>query len=420
MKKLFIIALIILFIPMLAGANDVGAIKKPILFTEAGAQNVRIIREEVFNSMIESRQEDSLYYYTSDPTGNAIGFSSAITWEAAIRFTPTELAPYDGDSIAAICWYHYDGSSPDGRVIVYDNGSQTQPGPQLYAENYTGMAQGWCRVDLASKVVIDASADMWVDVEVNDPGSGYFPVGVDAGPADPFKSDWAYEPSLGWIELRNYGLDYNWSLIAIVTKGGPSNLITWDFETGWQDWIHTNGQPFPDGWTVTDAGLHNPWTPLDAGDSTFWADDAAAGAGVQIQDSIISPRVQPDTNTNWIYYGLSYNFRNAGEWFEAGIIYYDGATWTPVQLKSYTADFGPAYDSVDVSAYKTYPMVRVYFYYDDGGNQRNWYTAIDNVGMNGTLVGIAEEEPDAGPVNFGFAPDMPNPVKGRIAISYDI
>lgn len=129
MKKILMIALCLGLVPMLFAAQE-DAIQKTGFFSESGAR-IRIMSETEFEAMVDLQPEDSLYYYTSDPTLNAIGFGSPLTWEGALRFTPTELAPYVGDEITAICWYHYDGSSPNGRVIVYDNNTPVWPGPVL-------------------------------------------------------------------------------------------------------------------------------------------------------------------------------------------------------------------------------------------------------------------------------------------------
>ena len=88
---------------------------------------------------------------------------------------------------------------------------------------YTGAGVGWIRGALSSNVTITGAGDLWTSVEVQDPGGGFFPIGIDAGPAIDGKGDWIYDPSGGWEELQNYGLDYNWSLIAIVVSGGVTS-----------------------------------------------------------------------------------------------------------------------------------------------------------------------------------------------------
>jgi hypothetical protein len=66
-----------------------------------------------------------------------------------------------------------------------------------------------------------------------------------------------------------------------------------------------------------------------------------------------------------------------------------------VPLVTYTADIMPGmWDSVDVSAYAGYPLMQVYFYYDDA-NSWAWYAVFDNVTIDGILA-----EHDAGTVSI--------------------
>jgi hypothetical protein len=359
--------------------------------------------------------EDSIYYCSlTNYTG--IGLTAGGTFELAIRLKPAQLGPFAGYNIIALIFYHYDGTSTGGYAKIYDQGSATQPGPVLNSTAYTGGITGWQRIDLSAPVAIGGTTDLWCSVEVTHP-SGGFPGGCDAGPTI-VDADWIYF-SGAWGTLGGYGLPYNWQLLAIVEAGGPSNQVRWDYETGLQGWTHTNGQSFPQGWAVMDSHLHgNNWICPIPDDSSLWVDDDAAGGNAYIyQDSILSPILVPDTNTDWLSYGLGYNFRTAGEWLESGLKYYNGSTWNTVQLAVYTADMQQVWDSVDVSAYKTYPRIQVYFYYDDGGG-RGWYGAVDNVTINGTLYGI--EETETGRVNgsFGFAAGNATHVQGYASISY--
>ncbi|MCK4575575.1 T9SS type A sorting domain-containing protein, partial [candidate division WOR-3 bacterium] len=123
--------------------------------------------------------------------------------------------------------------------------------------------------------------------------------------------------------------------------------------------------------------------------------------------TVLSPLLIPNPGMDWLKYGLAYNFLSTGEYLEAGIKYFDGATWTVVPLKTYTADFDPAWDSVDVSAYAGYPNVQIYFFYTDNAGW-NWYGAFDNVSIDATVfvpdhdVGcIAVASPPAGPITPG-------------------
>lgn len=180
-----------------------------------------IMTAEEFQNMefTPNRQEDSIYY-CSLVNYNGIGWASAYYWELAIRLTPTELLPYAGYSIVAVVWYHYDGSSQDGRAIIYDQGTPTNPGPIITAEAYNEGIIGWQRVDLSNPVSISGDTELWCSIEVNQTVVASYPGGVDSGPAIDGKGDWVYIHDPPWAEIQSYGLDYNWQILAIVERLG--------------------------------------------------------------------------------------------------------------------------------------------------------------------------------------------------------
>ncbi|UCF71154.1 MAG: T9SS type A sorting domain-containing protein, partial [candidate division WOR-3 bacterium] len=160
---------------------------------------------------------------------------------------------------------------------------------------------------------------------------------------------------------------------------GPAAVI-WDFETGLQGWTHTNGYAFPRGWDVEPSGYQPSWTPPDAGDSTLWIDSDAAGF-VLTEDTAWSPAVVPPDNMAWLKYGLGYyNLGATDDSLFVGVMTFTGSAWNPpVQLKRYSADYGPDWDSIDVSAYSTADSIRVYFFYSAF---YDWWVAVDNVGLH--------------------------------------
>ena len=207
------------------------------------------------------------------------------------------------------------------------------------------------------------------------------------------------------------------------TSAVYSNTLTfdmvWDFETGWQGWTHTNGLPFPEGWDVLESGYIYPsWTPPDAGDSCMWIDSDSAGTGVVVEDTTLSPVVIPSTDMMWLKYGLGYNNLSAtSDSLSVGIITFSGGVWNPpVELKQYNADFGPDWDSIDVSAYSTDDSVQIYFFYS---GEYDWYAAFDNVMINAVYPGVAEEPGMKTPLVFRLFQNAPNPAtNGNTAISY--
>jgi len=409
--KLSVFVVFMVGVSMLFGAAN-NPVETPV-FTQCPV--ITLSKPVSSEPNIQHRQEDSIYY-CSLTNNTGIGLTSGGSFEMAIRLTPTQLAPFAGYDLIGVVFYHYDGSSTSGNAIIYDEGTATTPGTVITTEPYSGIT-GWQRVDLTTPVPITGTTDLWCSFSITHAAGGY-PGGVDAGPMVT-DGGWIYYNG-SWATLASYGLNYNWQILAIVEPGGPSNLVVWDFETGWQNWVHTNGQAFPQGWGVQASNLNgNQWICPTPDDSSLWVDDNAAGGNSYLyQDSVLSPILIPDTNTNWLSYGVSYRFRTAGEWLESGLKYYNGSTWTVVPLVTYTASAQGIWDSVDVSTYKTNQYVQVYFYYDDGGG-RGWYGAVDNVSICGTIAGGVEDSKTGSAIGtFGFAPGNITHTRGYASISY--
>ncbi|MCH7760036.1 hypothetical protein IIA15_01325, partial [candidate division TA06 bacterium] len=179
--------------------------------------------ERIVDPVLLLNPEDTLSYDGPDET-NAVGLTNAGTFEGAIRLTPTELGSYAGWEIVAVIWYHWESGTHGDNVKIYDAGNDSTPGPVNFSQSITATGQGWFREDLTSPVAISGASDLWCSIEITQAVGGEFPLGIDAGPAIPFKGDMILF-SGSWGELRNFGLDFNWHIRAIVDSGAvPPNL----------------------------------------------------------------------------------------------------------------------------------------------------------------------------------------------------
>jgi len=245
-----------------------------------------------------------------------------------------------------------------------------------------------------------------------------FPIGADSNVnfgTVTFNSDKVYYTEI-YTELvdANPGNDTS----AIYTNTFAPYVI-WDFETGWQGWTHTSGQTFPAAWSVwTTTYPGGPyWTyqpPPDAGDSAFIIDSDAAGSGIWVVDTAMSPVVEgPDSGLTFLKWGMFLQYDDMQvlfrEWTPSG-----WGAWNVVY--AYSGTTGPQWDSVDISAY-TGDSIQVAFQYDDG-NSWLYGATFDNVMLFANPTGIAEGFPVKDISAFGFAPDMSTLTKGHPAISY--
>jgi hypothetical protein len=211
-----------------------------------------------------------------------------------------------------------------------------------------------------------------------------------------------------------------WNDTTAIFSSTETFDLVWDFETGWQGWTHTNADTFPFAWDVLASEyIHPNWTPPDAGDSCMWIDSDSAGTGVVVEDSAWSRTFAPNVTTYWLMYGLGYNNLGAtSDSLYVGIRTCTSGVWNPpIELIRYSADYGPAWDSLDVSAYNAVDSMQIYFYYS---GLYDWYAAFDNVMINGDTIptGISERPGSGSVAVFGFAPGMSTVHRNHVPICY--
>ena len=320
-----------------------------------------------------------------------------LPWSAAegLGFNSVDDAVYPGDWVADQCawaqpaqtgsWNTWSFSTPSGLTGAY-NGSMSPEYLFIVDEN-TSLAHFY-QHSVSGGVPNTVPDSVW---------------DCDPGQTQASTADCAFDGQYVYI-LDQSGPDMIWVYDVGIT---PQTTVTWDFETGWQGWTHTNGATFPAAWDVEDAYYQGTYVCPNPDDSSMWIDSDAAGSGYGwIGDTCLSPVLIPLASMDWLWYGWCYNDVGTGDWFEAGIKYYDGSSWNVVPLATYTADNYGSYDSVDVSSYAGYSFVQVYFYYDDA-NTWAWYAAFDNVTIAATVF-VPSDDVGTTAINAPGTMIMPN------------
>jgi len=157
--------------------------------------------------------EETLHY--DGPYDGSVGLSPGGTFYSAARFTPTA-----GCTLKAVVFYQADASSNE-QIIIWDEGSSTQPGAKLDSVGYIGSGESqWKRVNLVTPVVLGANTDFWVGPRITH-AAGLAPLGVDAGPMIQNRGGWISLNGSVWEQLSDNGLDCNWNIRAIVVMLPP-------------------------------------------------------------------------------------------------------------------------------------------------------------------------------------------------------
>lgn len=173
------------------------------------------------------RSEEVIAFHNGDIIGGIGPTYLRVEWEAAIRITPAELAPYEGWEIIGARFYHWENWTHEGSLKIYDEGTDTSPGDLITSEPYNVSGHGWKRINLTDPVPLNITKDMWTSILITKHGAADYSIGIDSGPAIDGKGDWV-KLSDTWDELQWFGYDNNLAIEAIVSTsylkvfaGGP-------------------------------------------------------------------------------------------------------------------------------------------------------------------------------------------------------
>jgi hypothetical protein len=162
-----------------------------------------------------SPQYYSQWIHWDDGTNaSAVGLTNGGTFYVASHWMPADLAPYDGQYISKIKFFHY--TDPTALFVLHIwKGSNA--GTLLLTDTVENPVVGdWNEIPLSIQVPINASSELWFGYTVTH-SSGTFPAGTDAGPAIATRGDMISLNGTTWESLSlEYGLDYNWNLQAYV------------------------------------------------------------------------------------------------------------------------------------------------------------------------------------------------------------
>ncbi|KQC13793.1 MAG: hypothetical protein APR63_07270 [Desulfuromonas sp. SDB] len=160
---------------------------------------------------------DTLTYW-SGLVETGISYGDPPEWMAmAILLTPTEIGAYTGDYVNRIIFQLRDGNNPldDARVMILGD----TLGDTLFDQPFTVTGDsGWYQIYLGPDSVYIDGTDMWIMVGFTYE-TGNYPFPCNAQSLIAQKSDWAWTNTGGWEYLSAYGLNYGWTIGALVCSG---------------------------------------------------------------------------------------------------------------------------------------------------------------------------------------------------------
>ena len=188
------------------------------------------------------------WFDVNTATVNGINVSSPMSLAVAQRFTPSDLAPYDGYTLTQVQFYLWQPSGEPATtgtytVKVYQGGSYTSgtamsPGVEVASQTVSSLTMdSWNTVTLSSPVTIDASQELWFGVYINN-GTGIV-MSYDDASNVVGKGALIYDvDDAAWYDVNDYPyIDfqiYNWGMraYALDNSGVTVDLGTFFIDNG--------------------------------------------------------------------------------------------------------------------------------------------------------------------------------------------
>lgn len=164
-----------------------------------------------------SNTDDVILNYDG-PFDTGVGYPNPTVYEVAARFPHTMTLPYAGMQLTQVDFYINHTDNCAFKIKIYGEGASYEPGPLLLEQAFAAAFPGWFTLTLNTPITITGE-DIWIGYWVAQAVGGIFPIGADAGPANP--NGHFIKPGVGWTVSS---LDYNWNIRGTLTGEG---ILQW-------------------------------------------------------------------------------------------------------------------------------------------------------------------------------------------------
>ncbi len=185
---------------------------------------------------------------------NALGLGgdAVAQWFAAIRWSPDDLAAYEGWSVTTIRIFIND--EPDNASVKIWQGDISEP-VEYVSQAMMTAEEDWVEVELFDPYLIDTSQELWIGWEIGDLGDGNFPAAFTIGGEFSPMSDLLQFGDNPWQPAADVGFDLSWNIEAFVTPGDePVETYTVSFDVQNADGDHIDDAVIELGPFTNEAG----------------------------------------------------------------------------------------------------------------------------------------------------------------------
>jgi len=158
-------------------------------------------------------------HYDDGINVDGIGLTNGGSFDVAIRFTPEQLAPYNGFRITKVSFFPMEGYPIEYSIEILTGSNPTYDdlAYEQLVENL--QIETWNEVALDISQTIDASQELWVGYYMSNQQAGTYPAGIDDGPGvNGFGNMISTDNFTTWITLADEGIDANWNIQVFVTN----------------------------------------------------------------------------------------------------------------------------------------------------------------------------------------------------------
>ncbi len=157
-------------------------------------------------------------------TQGALGVVGGGSFDAAAKWDPEHLEPFDGMYITKVTAY-LASSEPDYYVKIWTGPNAAN---LVYSQPVSDMvANSWNMIVLDEAVEINTATHLYVGISVTNQPNTHSAVGYDGGPAVEGYGNLVSFNGITWTTLSNYSMNVNWNIQAYVnTSAEGKNTAT--------------------------------------------------------------------------------------------------------------------------------------------------------------------------------------------------
>jgi hypothetical protein len=158
-------------------------------------------------------------HWDNGQNNDGIGLTDGGSFDVVIGFNPAQLAQYDGYQITKIRFFPKEYITAQFSIEIFEGPDLDNMTLQHLQSIPSPVAEQWNEIQLDQPYTINASRRLLVGYWVFEQSPGYYPAGIDEGPAVNGGDLISFDDGTTWDRLSDItALDGNWNIQVWVTN----------------------------------------------------------------------------------------------------------------------------------------------------------------------------------------------------------